>query len=64
MEREPAQTHLPGVVWTLAWGYPGITPWEAGETLLALRIKVMYYNKYYMNISPVKSNHIIATPHP
>lgn len=39
VEREPAQTHLPGMVWALAWEYLGITPWEAGEILLALRIK-------------------------
>lgn len=42
MEREPAQTHLPGVVWALVWEYLGIPPWEAGEILLALRIKEDY----------------------
>lgn len=42
MEREPAQTYLPSVVWTLAWGYLGIIPWEPEETILALRIKEGY----------------------
>lgn len=42
MEREPGLTYFPGVVWTLAWGYLGITPWEPEEILLALGIKEGY----------------------
>lgn len=54
-------------VWSGLW-HGGILALFLGNLkkhswLLELR-KVIYYNKYYMNPSPVKSNHIITTPPP